>query len=505
LKLQGDIEKAQKEQNENQEVSETKTADVIPAVILRTTPAELIVTTGEPDFAPIQGTNLLYVKNSDNDIFMDIKSQSYYILLSGRWYSSATMEGPWAYVDADKVPEDFSKIPEGSQKDAVLASVPGTNASKEAILDSQIPQTAEVDRKTATVTVEYDGEPKFEKVTGTTMLYAVNTPQTVLKLSNTYYCVDNGIWFEAANPKGTWKVADKRPEEVENIEPSSPVYNVKYVYIYDVTPEVVYVGYTPGYYGSYYYTPWYGAYYYPRPVTYGFRMTYNPWTGWGMSVGVSYGGWFHVSYGGGYHGGYWGPPAYRPPYHHYPPGGYYGHSGRPSHYNNINVNVHNTNIYANNRNGVNTSSARPNTGNNSGSRNVPATKGNNNVYTDKSGQVYQKTDKGWQTRQGNDWKSVDNKQAAGTSNRTSTGTTNRATTGTSTGNTPRPSTGTSARPSTGTTTPSSFDKNSMDKASQSRDRGVSRTSNYNSYSGGSSRSAAPSRSMGSGGGGGRRR
>jgi hypothetical protein len=51
------------------------------------------------------------------------------------------------------------------------------------------------------------------------------------------------------------------------------------VKVYDVTPEVVYVGYTPGYYGSYYYhgavvygsgwyyTPWYGPYYYPRYPT----------------------------------------------------------------------------------------------------------------------------------------------------------------------------------------------------------------------------------------------
>ena len=62
-----------------------------------------------------------------------------------------------------------------------------------------------------------------------------------------------------------------------------------------------YVGYTPGYiysypyhgtivYGTgYYYRPWYRRYYYPRPVTYGYGVHYNPYTGWGFSVGVSYG------------------------------------------------------------------------------------------------------------------------------------------------------------------------------------------------------------------------
>jgi hypothetical protein len=518
VKLQEEIEKSQNEQNKGE--TETPTATdpnvpaVVPAVILRTKPAELIVTDGEPNFVPVPSTNLLYVKNSENNVFMDIKSQSYFILISGRWYSSANLNGPWAFVDAEKLPDDFTKIPEGSDMDVVLASVPGTKASKEAILDSQIPQTAEVDRKTATVTVEYDGEPKFEPVAGTTMYYAVNSPKTVLKLMDGFFCVDNGIWFQSSNPRGPWKVAEKRPVEVDKIEPSSPVYNVKYVYIYDVTPDVIYVGYTPGYYGcyvygptviygtGYYYNPWYGAYYYPRPVTYGFAMHYNPWTGWGMTVGNSFGGFIHVGFGGGYHGGYWGPPIYRPPYYHHHGGGYYGgNARRPVQYNNVNIKVNKNNIYGNNRGGV-----KPNVSRNQGisniKQNIPSSGKNNNVFTDKSGQVYQKTDKGWQTRQGNDWKSVDSKPATGNANRPSTSTTARP----ATNNTTRPSTTNTTRPSTANTTrpvtsPSTFDKSSMDKASQSRDRGATRTGNYSSYSSASSKSSAAAKSTKSSSGG----
>jgi len=46
-----------------------------PAVYVSTVPAELIVTRGEPTYAPIPKTSLLYVTDSDNDIFMDTKSQ----------------------------------------------------------------------------------------------------------------------------------------------------------------------------------------------------------------------------------------------------------------------------------------------------------------------------------------------------------------------------------------------------------------------------------------------
>ena len=69
----------------------------------------------------------------------------------------------------------------------------------------------------------------------------------------------------------------------------------------DVTPEVVYVGYTPGYMWSYpymgvpvygtgwRYRPVMGPYYYPRPPTWGFHVGYNPWTGWNFGMSWSNG------------------------------------------------------------------------------------------------------------------------------------------------------------------------------------------------------------------------
>lgn len=224
------------------------------------------------------------------------------------------------------MPKDFAKIPEESDMATVRASIPGTPEAKDALLEQSIPQTATVDRKTASVEVKYDGDPEFKKVDDTKIAYAINTDKTVLLIDNKYYCVDNAIWFISDNATGPWKVSDVRPDEVDDLPPSSEVYNVKYVYIYDSTPEVVYVGYYPGYtysyayggvvvYGTgYYYAPWYRTYYYPRPVTYGYSVHYNPRTGWGFSVGFSYGwvGWgFHP-----YHRHYWGPRGYHAGYRH---------------------------------------------------------------------------------------------------------------------------------------------------------------------------------------------
>ena len=309
----------------------------IPEIIVRSNPAELIVTDGEPIFAPVEGVNLLYVNNTQSDIFMEIGSQQYYILLSGRWYVSKSLKGPWAYVPSDALPKIFASIPEGSERDRVLSSVAGTKAANEAVLDAIIPQTATVKRNEATAEVSYDGNPSFRNIPGTHVAYADNSPNTVLLINNRYYLCDNGVWFESGKAMGPWEVCVHVPDDVQDIPPSSPVHNVKYVYIYDYTPDVVYVGYTPGYTGCYiygrtvvygtgfYYHSWYGHHYYPRPWTYGYHMYYDPYFGW--SIGYSspvyrpdY--WFtwnyhHPYYHYHYYGGYWGPPAYRPSYHQY--------------------------------------------------------------------------------------------------------------------------------------------------------------------------------------------
>jgi hypothetical protein len=49
--------------------------DVIPEILVRTSPAELLQSNGEPAFAPIQGTSILYMTNTADDILMDIHTQ----------------------------------------------------------------------------------------------------------------------------------------------------------------------------------------------------------------------------------------------------------------------------------------------------------------------------------------------------------------------------------------------------------------------------------------------
>jgi hypothetical protein len=399
---------AEKNQTETETDSVAEAYTTAPEIIVQTKPAELIIVDGEMDYKAIDSTQLLYVSNTESDIIMDISSQNHYVLLAGRWYASKSLkDGDWKFVEPDALPTEFAKIPLSSDMSEVLTSIPGTEQAQSALLEQSIPTTATVDRKDVKFELKYDGEPKFEEVTGTSLKYAVNCDKTVLLSNAKYYAVENGIWYVSTTAKGPWEVSIERPESVDEIPPESPVYNVKYVYVYDSTPDVVYVGYLPGYthsyvyngvvvYGTgYYYHPWYGAYYYPRPVTYGYGVHYNPYTGWGFTVGISY-GWVSWGYHPYYRHSYWGPRGYHSGYRH----GY--HNGYRHGYNNGyragyaagNRNSQRNNVYANQRGVKNTGNIQR--GN--GSRNVnskarPSTRPNN-MYSDKKGNVYQRDKSG---------------------------------------------------------------------------------------------------------------
>lgn len=411
----------------------------VPDVIVRTVPAELVVTDGDPDFAPIEGTQLLYLRNTESDVIMDIASQQYYLLLSGRWFASRTFAtgAEWTFVAPDALPADFPAIPAESDMGNVRASVAGTEEAREAVLENTIPQTAVVDRKTATVEVRYDGDPTFEECADNGVRYAVNTDKSVLLIDGRYYCCDDAVWFVSNGPDGPWTVCDRVPDQVQDIPPECPVYNVKYVYVYESTPDVVYVGYTPAYTGAYvwggcvvwgtgwYYRPWYHHYYYPRPVTYGFHVHYNPWTGWGFSVGVSY-GWLHVGVGWArppYYG-WWGPAGYHHGYRHGYYHGYrhgyahgYRHGAAAGYARGYRAgqSTVSPNLYRNRPSGVRSTGradlarrspgARPSTAN--VKRKPTPAKQPNNVYADRNGNVYRKQGNSVQKKDKRGWSQAD--------------------------------------------------------------------------------------------------
>ncbi len=272
-----------------------------PKVFFTERPAELIVFRGAPVYAPIAGTSLSYATNTEDSVFLHKPDNQIYALLSGRWFRAGNINAPWVYAGND-LPADFAKISTGKPYSNVLVSVPGTQEASDAVLLAQVPTTAVVNRAAAEASVKviYAGEPQFVVIEGTTMYYAVNTQNRVIRVGSAYYLCYQGIWFISVNASGPWKTADTVPAVIYTIPPSSPVYNVTYVVVSNPTPTTVQTSYTSGYlgvfvlgmavgacvvYGTGYYYPPYIYYgprypiYYPYPYTYGVASFYNPYTG----------------------------------------------------------------------------------------------------------------------------------------------------------------------------------------------------------------------------------
>ena len=271
-------------------------ASSVPQVFVSTTPAELILLRGEPQYEPVQGTGLMWVRNTDSDLFRVGTSGTVYYLVAGRWFSAPGFNGPWTFA-TQRLPAEFAKIPLEHERSRVLASVPGTVQAAEAVLLAQVPQTARVSKKDVQPPeVTYQGDPKFEPVATTTVARAVNTDKDIIKVGDLYYMCFQGVWFMGRTPSGPWEVTGSVPQEIYEIPVSSPAHHVTYVTVEDDDDDWVVYATAAAYSGvmvawgcavwgtGYYYPPyvWYGGFYpayFPYYPTYGYSAWYNPWTG----------------------------------------------------------------------------------------------------------------------------------------------------------------------------------------------------------------------------------
>jgi hypothetical protein len=263
-----------------------KSGGVTPNVFYSNKPAEVILFDGQPAYAKIPDTQLEYATNTNSVVFVFMPKQQFYYLTAGRWFSAPDLQGPWTYATPD-LPADFAKIPLSSPASAILATVPGTEEAQDAVLLAQVPTTITVNQKEAAakVKVDYAGDPKFEPIKGTSMAYATNTADKVIKVGDVYYLCLQGVWFISPNPAGPWTTCTSVPQEIYTIPSSSPVYNVTYVTQAANPDGTVTANYTAGYLGTfilgaaagailadgsgYWWPPYcYGGYYYPYPGTY---------------------------------------------------------------------------------------------------------------------------------------------------------------------------------------------------------------------------------------------
>ena len=451
----------------------TGVSTTAPKVFYSNTPAEIITFKGQPKYAKIPATQLVYATNTDSDLFVHAGENQYYYLVTGRWFRAKSLDGPWSYATAD-LPSDFARIPLNTERSRVLASVPGTDEAKDAVLLAQVPTTVIVDRAQAEaqVKVAYDGEPKFTPIQSTSLSYASNTQEKIIKVGDLYYLCFQGVWFMSTSPQGPWKTADSVPKEIYTIPASSPVHNVTYVTQTTSSSGQTESSSTAGYlgvfiigaaigatiaYGSgyyyppYYYRPPYGyPIYRPYPVTYGVGAYYNPHNGGYGYARSAYGPYGGVAGSAGYNprtGTYTraagactaagcasGGRAYNP----YT--GAYGATRQGSNaYSQWGSSVvtkgdkwAQSGHYSDSRGtvaGARTSEGgRVVAGSGQNGRGFAGQSGSGDVYAGKDGNVYKKTGSGWQQYENGGWNSVDTSAAKANAQQQKQNASTRATT-----------------------------------------------------------------------------
>jgi hypothetical protein len=523
-------------------------------VFVSTVPAELILLTGQPNYVLVQGTSdLLWVSNTESDVFRMGKTGPVYFLVAGRWFSSPGFDGPWTFATPN-LPEAFKQIPVEHDRSRVLAAVPGTDQAVEAVLLATIPQTARVNKKELKAPdVAYQGDPKFEPIPSTTVARAVNTDKDIIKVGDLYYLCFQGVWFVSKAPTGPWDVAESIPASIYEIPASSPAHNVTYVTVVeDDDDDWVTFAAVAGFTGvmiawgcavwgtGYYYPPYYGyggfyPYYYPHYPSYGYGAYYNPWTGaYGRSA-VAYGPYGGAGMGARYNprtGTYargavaWGPYGARGAAEAYNPrtgtyartqqgAGVYGSWGTTSvqrgddwaRTSRVTNNVTGTTTRVSQGSGGGESITRNQAG--VGGRTTVGRTESGDVYAGHDGNVYKKEGDSWQKYEDGGWSSVEQPtptqrdQAQANAQNRAGQTAGTSQTSARTGQTAGT---TQATARTGQATGASPTVSQLNRDSAARREGAARTGAYSGVRSGTSRPTSYRPSGGaSRGGGGRRR
>ena len=98
-----------------------------------------------PNYVPIDGTQLLYVKNTTGRVFKNDRGPEDLRPALGPVVQRARdPRDPGPTWRSTRLPKDFAAIPDESPMENVKASVPGTQQAQEAVVSNSIPQTAAV-------------------------------------------------------------------------------------------------------------------------------------------------------------------------------------------------------------------------------------------------------------------------------------------------------------------------------------------------------------------------
>ena len=158
-----------------------------PPIFFSTKDAILVQFDGEPIMAPISGSSLRYVVNTNWDVFEDQDAKIWYLRNDKYWLQTTDFK-KWKAVS--KLPESFDKLANDDNWKAVKENIPAKKGGK-------VPKVFESKKPAELILI--DGSPKLEKVEGTKLQWVKNTESDLFRYDGgkkkQYYVLLSGRWF----------------------------------------------------------------------------------------------------------------------------------------------------------------------------------------------------------------------------------------------------------------------------------------------------------------------
>ncbi len=181
-----------------------------PRIVVSERPMQLLLIDRQPVRAPITGTALEFVVNTDWPLFYLPPANNWYVLNQGVWQTNSLLSsGGW--TTTDKLPGDFQTLAMSDAWPLLREAMPPRLPDSEPapFLVSLEPTELIVTR----------GPPVLQPVGGAGLNHVVNTERDLFELAGRWYFLASGRWFRASDLKGRWAHVEDLPEVFAAIPP----------------------------------------------------------------------------------------------------------------------------------------------------------------------------------------------------------------------------------------------------------------------------------------------
>lgn len=194
-----------------------------PKIFISLGPGILLQLEGEAKLESTKGnqtSTLDYILNANWPVFYDKSNDKNYLFDDQEWQVSTQLSGPWEFTSS--LPQELVNLVEDSAWSILKPAIPApfeASPNMPKIYFSESP--AEI--------VLFNGQPKYETVTGTDLEYASNTESDLFfcVTNSSYYYLTSGRWFSAKSLNGPWVFAtNDLPADFAKIPLDSPVAHI---------------------------------------------------------------------------------------------------------------------------------------------------------------------------------------------------------------------------------------------------------------------------------------